>query len=172
MMGVRQSLNENKKLGVGVGAGVLVLALALIGYQLFGGSSSVGRAAKVAFYSDDNGKTFFEDDICRVSPFDRNGKKAYRADVFQCPDGKRFVAVLYRHNSAGREQVEQYIANNMMDKDRGGSTLRAIEAACMEYKRAGADDRSWRAIDSANIDTLHAAVKCPSGEPATLVVVE
>ena len=171
-MGVRQSLNESKKLGIGVGGGVLVVALALLGYQLFGGPSSVGPAPRTAFYTDDNGKTFFEDDIHKVSPFERNGKQAYRADVFQCSDGKRFVAFVYRHNSSGRKQVEQYIANRTMDKDKGGSLLRAIEAACMEYKRAGADDRAWRANDSSTIDLLHAAVSCPSGGPATLVTAE
>jgi len=171
-MGVRQSLNESKKLGIGVGGAVLVVALALLGYQLFGGPSSVGPAPRTAFYTDDDGKTFFEDDINKVSPFERNGKQAYRADVFQCPDGKRFVALMYRHNSSGRQQVEEYIANRMMDKDEGGSMLRAIESACMEFKRAGANDRAWRPNDSAAIDSLHAAVTCPSGGPATLVAAE
>jgi hypothetical protein len=171
-MGVRQSLNENKKLGVGAGAGVLVVALAIIGYQLFGGPSSVGPAPRTAFYTDDNGKTFFEDDIHKVSPFERNGKQAYRADVFQCPDGKRFVAFVYRHNASGRNEMEQYLANKIMEKDEGGSILRAIEVSSMEFKRAGADDRAWRANDAPAIESLHAAVKCPSGGPATLAAAQ
>lgn len=171
-MGVRQSLNESRKLGFGVGGAVLVVALALLGYQLYGGPSSVGAAPRTAFYTDDNGKTFFEDDIHKVSPFERNGKQAYRADVFQCPDGKRFVGVIYRHNSSGRQQVEQYITNKTMNKDKGGSILRAIESACMEFKRPAANDRAWRPNDSAAIESLHASITCPSGGPATLVTAE
>jgi hypothetical protein len=171
-MGIRESLNESKKLGIGVGGAILVVALALLGYQLYGGSSGVGTPPKTAFYTDDNGKTFFEDDVLKVSPFERNGKQAYRADVFQCSDGKRFVGFIYRHNDSGRQQVEQYIANKTMNKDKGGSLLGAIESACMEFKRAGAGDRAWRPNDSAAIDSLRAAVKCPSGGPATLVNAE
>jgi hypothetical protein len=61
-MGVRQSINENKRLGVGVGAAILIVGVSIISYQLFG-NSVAGAAAKQAYYTDDNGKTFFADDI-------------------------------------------------------------------------------------------------------------
>src|SRR5688500_9050171 len=85
-MGVRESLNENKKLGVGVGAGIFVVALAILSFQLFGGGGTGVEAPTSAFYTDDDGKTFFKDDAYKVVPFNHGGKQAYRAEVFQCSD--------------------------------------------------------------------------------------
>lgn len=167
-MGVRQKLNEDKKLGVGLGAAILVLALGLITYQLLAGSRAKTRAPRQAFYTDD-GKTFFTDDVRRISPFDHNGRQAYRADVFQCADGTRFVAFIYRHTETGRREMEGYIDGNLSDSDANGSMLRGIELRSMEFRRAGAENKAWRVIDESVIESLRAAVACPSGGGATLV---
>lgn len=162
-MGVRQSLNENKNLGVGVGAGIVVVALAIISFQLFGGVSSQIQAPASAFYTDDNGKTFFKDDIYKVCPFDHNGKQAYRADVFECPDGKQFVGLMYRHNAVGRKAMEEHIAKGTDDPR--GDFLAGLEVQGMEVKRPGAPDIAWRPNDT----SLGSLIKC-KGQPAELVI--
>ena len=162
-MGVRESLNENRKLGVGVGVGILALALAVITYQLFGSAVRGGGGPVQAFYTDDNGKTFFKDDAYRVLPFDHNGKKAYRADVFQTADGKQFVGLIYRHNALGRKAMEDHLAKGASDPD--GTFLAGLEIQGMEVKPAGAPDTAWKP----NYGSLERSVKGPSGKPATLV---
>jgi hypothetical protein len=159
-MGVRESINGNTKLGVGVGTAILVLALATISYQLFGGGGTGVQVSTSAFYTDDNGKTFFKDNAYKVSPFDHNGKKAFRADVYQCPDGKQFVAFLYRHNALGRKAMEEHLAKGA--KDPQGTFLAGLEFQGMEVKPAGAGDNAWRS----NSGSGERSVKCPSGGPA------
>src|SRR4029079_11477876 len=100
-MSFRDKLSEKPAIGLGIGVGILVIAFGVIGYQLFGGSNSAGEIPTQGFYTDDNGKTFFKDDINKVVPFDHNGKQAYRADVFKGADGKEFVGLVYRHTPTG-----------------------------------------------------------------------
>jgi hypothetical protein len=161
-MGVREALSENNKLGLSVGIGVIVVALAIIGVQLSGGGSGV-EEPETAFYTDDDGKTFFKDAIYKVSPFDRNGKPAYRADVFKCPDGKQFVGLMYRHNALGKKAMQEHIAKGADDPQ--GTFLGGLEIQGLEVKRPGAPDNTWKLNDA----SLSTSIKCPSGGVAELV---
>ena len=162
-MGVRETLNENRQLGVGVGIGILVLGMVIVGYQLFGGGGTGIEVSDQAFYTDDNGKTFFKDDLYKAVPFDHNGKQAYRADVYQCPDGKQFVALMYRHNAVGRKAMEEHIAKGADDPH--GAFLGGLEIQGMEVKPAGAPDTAWKP----NVGAGERTIKCPTGEIAQLV---
>ena len=133
MMGVRQQINETKKLGLGVGAAVVVIALVLVAIQFRGPSDASAVTLNNAFYTDDNGKSFFKDDINKIVPFDHGGKQAYRADVFRGADGKQFVGLIYRYTDAGRKEMEAYIANKSKDP----LTRKAIEQRTMQVKQIG-----------------------------------
>jgi hypothetical protein len=161
-MGVRESLNEKKTLGLGVAAAVGLLAVVIIGAQVVGGGSGVSEP-ETAFYTDDDGKTFFKDDIYKVVPFDHNGKQAYRADVFKGPDGKQFVGLMYRHNALGKKAMQEHIAKGKDDPR--GTFLGGLEIQGMEVKRPGAPDNTWRMNDT----SLQSSIKSPSGGPAELV---
>src|SRR5439155_23406719 len=47
-------------------------------------------------FSDDDGKTYFADDVYKAYPFDHNGKQAYRAYVYRAGSGTPFVGYLGR----------------------------------------------------------------------------
>jgi hypothetical protein len=166
-MGTRERLNENKKLGLGVGAAIIIIALGVFAFQLRGGGNNAAPVPKSAFYTDDNGKTFFKDDIKKVSPFNHNGKQSYRADVFKGPDGQQFVGLIYRHTEAGRKEMEEYISKKMKDPD--GLTRLSIERRGMELKPVGANDKTWALNDEFTAERLQASIKAPSGKPAELV---
>ena len=169
-MGVREKLNQNTRLGFGIGAGIVVVALLIISLQLMAAKPSLAKQ-KVAFYTDDNGKTFFTDDVQKVVPFDHNGKQAYLADVFQCADGKQFVGLMYRHTPGGRSEMENYISQNMAAQDKDGLFLQQLAYRGMDVKRAGAGDKAWTRNDQTLNDTIRASVKCGSGGGvATLVI--
>ena len=160
-MRVRESFNENKKFGIGVAAAIVIVAVGIIGYQLFGGGGGGGHGApKLAFYTDDDGNTFFKDDIYKVVPFEHNGKQVYRAEVFKCPDGKQFVGLIYRHNALGKKAMQEHLAKGA--KDPQGSFIGGLEIQGMEVKRPGAADKAWKPNDS----SLASSVRCPSGAPA------
>jgi hypothetical protein len=165
-MAVRQKLNENKKVGMGVGAAILIIAVGLMAFQLRRGNGNAVTAPTSAFYTDDNGKTFFKDQI-RIVPFDHNGRQAYRADVFKCPDGREFVGLIYRFTDSGRREMERYLASKVSDPD--GSSRLSIEHRGMQVKPINAAEKAWTYNDDVTAERLQGMVKCPSGVPAQLV---
>jgi hypothetical protein len=98
-MGIRESLNERPKaVAIAVGIAVVaVLAFILIDFGADGmGGQSLGDVPK-AWYTDDDGKSWFADAADRTSPFDHNGKPAYRCYVWTVDGGKtKFVSHLER----------------------------------------------------------------------------
>ena len=163
---IRDTLNKNKRLGVGIGAGVLVLAVVLIAYQLRGSGSSGLSAIDNAYYTDDNGKTFFKADAYQVSPFDRDGKQAYRAEVFKCADGKEFVGLVYRHNATGKKAMEEHLAKGKDDEM--GTFLSGLERMGTDVKPPAAPDSAW--VPNLDPDAARRSVPCPGGGGPAMVV--
>jgi hypothetical protein len=143
------------------------VAVAMIAFQVAGGKSNAGTAPGNAFYTDDNGKSFFRDDVCRVTPFDHNGKQAYRADVFRGADGKQFVGLIYRHTDNGRKEMEGYLPSKGKDSD--GTMRRSIEQRGMQVKPVGGDDKSWVLNDDVTAERMQTSVKDATGKPAQMV---
>jgi hypothetical protein len=168
-MGIRQKIQDNVKLGVGMGAILVVVALGFIGMQLQGSRTHLVDAPAQWFYTDDNGKTFFLEDANKIVPFDHNGKQAYRCDVFEGPDGTRFVGLIYRHNSSGRMEMQDYIARKLYENDVDALIRQGIEGRGSDVKRAGADDRSWSRNDEQKNEYLRSAMKTSSGQAAKMV---
>jgi len=169
-MGVREKLRDNRKLGLGVGLSLLVLSLGLIAIQLQGGRGHLPAQQKQAFYTDDDGATFFTDSVNRIVPFDHNGRQAYRADVFRDADGKEFVGLIYRHTATGRNEMQDYIGSKGMDRDPEGFIRQGIEYRGMEVKRPGGDEKTWRRNDEQTNEYLRTMVTDAAGNPAQLVI--
>jgi prepilin-type processing-associated H-X9-DG protein len=171
LQGVTMALPKQlrgSRFGLGVASALFIVAAAALGVQLIGGrESGAGAVSKTAFYTDDNGKSFFKDDVNEVSPFHHNGKQAYRCDVFQTDGGKQFVGLVYRYTDSGRREIEAYFPNYSKDPD--GSTRRAIDERGMQVKPVGAGDNAWTLNDDTTTSRLVASMKDSSGKPAKLV---
>ena len=91
--------NSKTKLVLGI---VILLAAAIMLYLFFPrGQAGIADPSKArAYYSVDDGATYFADAEEKLAPFDHDGKEAVRAYVYQC-DGKPFVAYLERYNKDG-----------------------------------------------------------------------
>lgn len=157
---------DKRKYGVGVAVAVLLVAAVALGYQLVGGreNGAAGPVAKTAYYTDDNGKTFFKDDVNKIPPFDHNGKQALRCDVFEA-GGKQFVGLVYRFTEAGKRDMAAYNPS----KDADGSTRKSIEERSLQVKPVAAADKAWDIADETTVMRLQSQVKDPSGKPAKLV---
>jgi hypothetical protein len=67
-----------------------------------------------AYFSDDDGKTFFSGDIMELPPFERGGKTVVRAHVFEC-SGVRVVGYLSRYTTealAAFEEAKKFKGTN------------------------------------------------------------
>ena len=156
-----------KRLGPGIAAALFLVAIGIAALQLSGGKTNAVAAAEQAFYTDDNGKTFFTDEINKIVPFNHNGKQAYRADVFKGPDGNKFVGLIYRHTDSGKREMEQFIASGKDDPD--GVEREGIESRGMQVKRPSEPDKAWVLADYGHVATLQSTMKTPAGAPAELV---
>lgn len=154
-MGIRQTINEKPALSTGVTAAVIVLALGFILWESFGHHGGSGRGAPRAFYSDDDGQTWFPDAANKLTPFtDANNKEAVQAFVFKCGDGKPFCGYLMRATEEARKAA--------------AGELHGATAAVMmhsEVKKPG--DKKWVKFDSRNMvpftNITQTFPNCPAG---------
>jgi hypothetical protein len=100
---VREKLNENK-MGASVGVGLLTLAILLIAYHYF---TTVREHVDVtrAYYSEDDGQSYYTDSIYNFPPFDHSGKTAVQA-VVAVSNGHYFVGYLMRFTPEIRKRLQ------------------------------------------------------------------
>lgn len=122
-----------RRIAVCVGA-VVVLGALLIWHCQSGGPPPV--LAGDAFFSGDDGKTFFIDSSERIPPFQHKGTDAVGARVFVgAPGGKPFVGYLERFSPAGQARAEELQAERAAGKGQPGAD--PVLMANMELKRPG-----------------------------------
>src|SRR5438045_2449836 len=115
-MSIREKMNKHPMAStvitiVGLAAGLYLVIWA----QRFFGPPSI--AVTKAYYTTDEGKTYFADDLDKIYPFDHGGKQAYRAVVFRCNhDEKPFVVAIMRINDAGRSKFAEYYSKSSKER--------------------------------------------------------
>lgn len=87
-MGIREALNQRPGLTTGITATVIIAAIVYVIWQAVFGSDSSSDALKSAYYSIDDGKTWFVDDVSKPAPFVKDGGQAVRVHLFSVDGGK------------------------------------------------------------------------------------
>jgi len=100
---IRDTLNEHRQLITGATIGIIVIVLGLIVWEML--PTPAAKAPSSAFYSDDDGKTWFKDDYDKIAPFDHNGKPAVRAYVYSYSGGD-FVGYLEKYTDAMKKKLD------------------------------------------------------------------
>ena len=159
-MALRDTLNEKPAIAAGIAGGFVLIAL-IAAYFTFAGSSSgsnLGGATGKAFYTIDDGKTWFADSAEKLPPFDHDGKEAVGAVVYQC-GGKQFVNHLIRYTPAGKTAT---LANEASLKSgKPIAPTRGRPAGLRQLKRPGTT--TWIAEDDWSKVAQVRQVKCPDG---------
>lgn len=89
-----------------VTAAFLALSILTLALWLLVDRRSLAAGTGRAFFSVDDGKTFFKADAFNIPPFELDGKTAVQALVFTADGGKtRFVGYLMRYTPRGVELV-------------------------------------------------------------------
>jgi hypothetical protein len=102
-MGIRETMNRNSALTVGTIVFAIAFCAVVIGMELRG---SKGEPPKYAYYTADDGKTWFSDLAIRLPPFDHNGSPAVRCFVFKGPNGE-FAGLLEKFSDQTRAKLAQ-----------------------------------------------------------------
>ena len=108
-MGLREKISD-RRIGLIIGIGMLVAAGAIVGFNFWPSGPHINY--RQAFYSDDDGQTFFEDSLYKFAPFDHNGKTAVLAVVYKDAHNTKFVAYLERYTPAALKQLQKTYADS------------------------------------------------------------
>jgi hypothetical protein len=113
---LREKMNKNKNISVGITILIILAALVFIYYQIKG--DSIPQAPpQMAYYTTDDGKTFFAEDQMHETPFTHDGAQAVRAWRYTCGDSKEAkLGYLERYTADFLKQLAQAkAANQPMD---------------------------------------------------------
>lgn len=165
-MELRETLRRNPAITTGATVLIIAIAVSFIIYSQVGGG--IPKPPSSAFYTTDDGSTWFADDIKKVPPFQKDGKDAYRVHVFKCGSGKPFVAYMERYTVEAKKMIEQI---NSVDK-RGPQgkemtkmmhqsmvAMRQTTMTGIEYKKPG--DSKWVNQASFQAFSKIVNVNCP-----------
>ena len=153
-MGLRQTLNENPVVTSAI-IGVITLAALFFAFKSACGGPSQGTPGETkAYFTFDEGKTWFVDDKDNLPPYTKDGKQALRARLYKC-GGKEVVLLLEQYPPDVKSQIE------------AGSNPMLI-AQGLEVRRVG--DKKWVSMQKNLMEYGKVTnVKCPDGSPATLI---
>jgi len=138
-MGIRETLNQKPAITTSVAAIFVLVFLGIVGWQLFGGTDPRLGTGN-AFYTVDDGQTFFLADSSNIAPFDYNGKPAVQALVYSADGGKtRFVGYLQRFTPVGRQKMIE--KRKQLAESKRMPSLDPELMANTEVKRPG--EKNW-----------------------------
>ena len=157
-MYVREWIDHNKRKASTVATIALVAAVAYMAYQW-----RRDRPSNAAWYTTDDGRTWFKGSDRLVPPFDRDGKPAVLARVYRCAD-RPFVAWMERYKPEAARKITAYRAAEDAGKPVDDRMLMGPGFE-LEYKRPGEDE--W--TSSPERTTPMMQVDCPDGSAALIV---
>src|SRR5689334_18457002 len=157
-MRLRDRLNQNPGITTLVVCGLVLLAVVGVVVQVLANRRGFSSKLPDAFYTVDDGKSFFVANTENVPPFDYKGQTAVHAYVFEC-NGKRFVGYLERYTPEARKTI---LAQKR--------TTMELETYGRELKKPGSGD--WTKASDINAMSKIADVRCPDGQPGTPQPVE
>src|SRR5207247_640898 len=166
-MGVREAMNKRPMIAGGIAAALAAGAVLFVVSQMRGlraAAPDMAGEPERAFFTVDEGKTWFVDDASRLAPFPHEGKEAVRAYVVEC-GGKQFVNHLERYTAEGM-QATLRLREVVKKGPPPGSLVAAAQQRGREVKRPG--DTKWTPTSNAAAADAIATPRCPqgaSGEP-------
>ncbi len=139
-MSLRTKLNDNPMLTGGIIVAIIVI---LVGYWVIRGMGGSGPVRPThAYYTVDDGTSWFSGSADEIAPFQHDGKPAVRAHLYKCADGKEFVGYLERYTDQAKAVLDQFKADRAAGKQITNSqAVAAAEMGGKQVKRPG--DKDW-----------------------------
>jgi hypothetical protein len=162
-MSIREMIQKHR--GLANGAAIIMLLAAVMLIVINSRSGGIPQV-KYAYYSDDDGQSYFRDDVNKLFPFDHDGKQAYRAFVFQTGAGKPFVGYLERIND---KAMAKLVTLQSQPQTPGLVTqIDLARTAGLEARMPGSTE--WLPESSAAFNRMVNALKGPDGSSAIVGV--
>ena len=162
-VGVRELIKTRQSFAAGA-AVVMIVGSAL---WIYLSSRDDGSGSGLAYFTNDDGKTLFTAKVTRVPPFDKDGKPAYRAHVFEC-GGKRVVGYLSRYTPEALKALADAKAAREAGKPPPNvGMLASVGSIGKQVKRPG--DTEWVYQGDTRRATAIRVFRCPDGGTPTEV---
>jgi hypothetical protein len=169
-MGLRQTLNEKKSVSI---SGVVLLFVLAASYFIYTQWPYRRPKGDKAFYTVDDGQTWFIDSSYKVPPFDYNGQTAVRAILYSYDNGsKRFCPYLMQYQPSMKKALDDAVAQANHD----GKPLSSISlfnsqaaAASTEVKICGPGHKWVPSTDYTNASQVFATATAPDGSAVDLI---
>lgn len=117
--------------------------VAAVAWSQSNGPQELGRS----WYTVDDGKSYFADDVAKVPPFAKDGKTAYGCEVFTCDGGKTaFVGFLFRYRAGAEAEFKALVkpsASAGPEIEEYQARRNAIDIRMREVKRPHTGDVGW-----------------------------
>jgi hypothetical protein len=151
-IGIRQRMNEHPRVTAVVIGVIVIASIGAVVMQVRAGRHSITTRLPDAFFTVDDGQTFFTAGGDNVPPFDYQGKVAVHAVVFEC-SGRRFVGYLERYTPEAHKQMIE------------GKATPVTQMYGRELKRP--EERTW--VKSGDLKAVAKVidVQCPDGAAGT-----
>ena len=162
-MGIRETLNKNPAIATGATIAIILVALGAIVYQLLPNRPHI---VTKSWYSDDDGVTYFRDELNKIPPFDHNGKEAVRCFVYKWKGGK-FVGYLQKYSDEGKKKMEAAQA----DKNNSNPMIMMETEGEILIKKPGADGKWINEMRDPNESMKVYSVKAPDGSDSPVEAV-
>jgi hypothetical protein len=171
-VGIRETLNQNPAITTGATIAIIIIALIFIVLQFVDSGPDI--PTKSWYTTDDSSPegalaSLFKDDINKIPPFEKDGKQAYRAQVYTCDRGKtRFVAYIERYTPEAKQTLERLRAAGPDQQPEPGAPggPEMVLMTGIEYKKPGGSE--WiKQTDFQKIQDIM-TVKCPDGSTNNL----
>jgi len=136
-MQLREFIDKNKKAVLAVLPAVIGASL-LLGWHNLHHDDLAGAISRT-FFSDDDGKTYFADDVSKGMTFDHDGKPAYRAFVFRSDAKGTYVGLLARPCGDDSPTANTHRPTTSVPVPAGGS--KTVPPVAFDIKKPG--DAKW-----------------------------
>jgi hypothetical protein len=167
-MGVREAIKKRPMIAAGIAVVLALGAIAFAYLQISDGGGSPGPASdsERAFFTVDDGKTWFIEDASQLAPFEHDGKEAVRAYVLEC-NGKKYVNHLERYTPEGKQAMIR-LREIVKTGPPPGSLVAAAQQHGREVKRPG--DTQWIPSNAPAAEAIITLKSPPGGAGEPTVV--
>ena len=152
-MGFREWTNNHPKTTYGIVGGCVLACIGAIGAEVLAGRRSFPTSMPDAYFTTDDGKSYFQASMTNYPPFQHDGAEAVRAYVFESNHGKKFVGFL-----------ERYTADSKKYLDTGKAPTPQIQRFGREIKRPG--ETKWSRTGNMMLESKIEDVVSPDGDSA------
>lgn len=154
-MGVREVVNKNKPVMVAVVLIAIGAALWVSYSQATGGT----RNPSEAYYTIDEGKTWFAGPLTEAPPFQKDGKEAVRVVLYEC-NGEQFVGYIEKLDARSKEVLDKLIKVRESGQPAGNLLTQAQNAMSNGWVRKLPGESEWGHRGS----MFEPEIKCPDSD--------